>query len=143
MIKVTIKQQETYITSDEAWKLGVGKAEWQHPDSHAWYACGEECRYAEYLKYRAMQAQPEPVAQSTVLRSDFDFIMQDKQRCVKLIEEVYALLADDKSIEAKEILQKRVNCAKFMREFMETIGCKLLSKFLCPLLERSQTMGKG
>lgn len=51
----------------------------------------------------------EPVEQATVLRSDFDFVIQDKQRGVKLIQEVYALLVDDKSIEAKELLQKRVN----------------------------------
>ena len=44
-----------------------------------------------------------------VLRSDWDFERADKIRCVKLIEEIYALLSDDKVTEAKELLQKRVN----------------------------------
>ena len=51
----------------------------------------------------------EPVEQATVLRSDFDFVIQDKQRGMKLIEEVHELLMDDKLIEAKELLQKRLN----------------------------------
>ena len=50
-----------------------------------------------------------PVVQATVFRSDFDFIMQEKQRCVKLVEETYNLLAEGKPLEAKELLQKRVN----------------------------------
>lgn len=44
-----------------------------------------------------------------VARSDWEFVMADKQRCVKLIEEVYDLLADGKPTEAKELIQKRVN----------------------------------
>jgi hypothetical protein len=42
-------------------------------------------------------------------RSDWEFVMADNQRCVKLIEDVYDLLADGKSVEAKELIQKRVN----------------------------------
>jgi hypothetical protein len=42
-------------------------------------------------------------------RSDWEFVMADKQRCVKLIEEVYELLAVGKPLEAKELIQKRVN----------------------------------
>lgn len=44
-----------------------------------------------------------------VARSDWEFVMADKQRCVKLIEDVYDLLADGKPTEAKELIQKRVN----------------------------------
>lgn len=46
---------------------------------------------------------------STVLRSDFDFVMADKQRCIKLIEDVYELLIDGRVKEAKELMQTRVN----------------------------------
>ena len=42
-------------------------------------------------------------------RSDWEIVMADKQRCVKLIEDVYDLLASGKHIEAKELIQKRVN----------------------------------
>jgi hypothetical protein len=45
----------------------------------------------------------------TVLRSDFDLCMQDKNRCIKLIEDVHALLCAGKDTHAKELLEKRVN----------------------------------
>lgn len=42
-------------------------------------------------------------------RSDWEIVMADNQRCVKLIEDVYDLLVVGKHIEAKELIQKRVN----------------------------------
>jgi hypothetical protein len=42
-------------------------------------------------------------------RSDWEIVMADKQRCVKLIEDVYDLLVAGNHIEAKELIQQRVN----------------------------------
>lgn len=107
--------EKPLITAEEAKKRALQDVDFYHVDE-GWvspnalhiYSDNRKYRLAWHIKHPAIK-QPEPVVQATVLRSDFDFVMQDKQRCVKLIEEVYALLADDKSIEAKEILQKRVN----------------------------------
>jgi hypothetical protein len=54
-------QQETYITADEARKLGAGNTEWRHsiykPD---WTLCGKRCEYKSvidgtHLQYRAIK----------------------------------------------------------------------------------------
>lgn len=55
------KKQETYITAEEARKLGAGNAEFQYNDGK-WGVCDKWCIYndTENFKYRAIQAQPEP-----------------------------------------------------------------------------------
>lgn len=106
--------QEQYITAEQARALGAGNAEWLTSKGN-WCMCGATDFLSlsiggEVIKYRAIQpqAQPEPV-EPMVLRSDFDFCMQDKQNAIKLIEEAYKLICEDKLREARELLEKRVN----------------------------------
>jgi hypothetical protein len=101
------QQESKYITATQARELGSGGAEALYCGN--WVTCNSQCIYPQGLKYRAIkQAQPE-LEVATVLRSDFDYCMQDKQRCVRLIEDVYALVCDNKMSDAKAMIEKRVN----------------------------------
>lgn len=107
------QQESEFITAAQARELGAGKAEWRHnlyrPN---WVICVKGLDYKSEIngvavEYRAIK-KSEPV-DAMVLRSDFDFCYQDKQRCIKLIEDVYELVCDNKMSEAKAMLEKRVN----------------------------------
>jgi hypothetical protein len=74
-------QQETYITADEARKLGAGNTEWRHsiykPD---WTLCGKRCEYKSvidgtHLQYRTIkQSQPEPADPTKLLGEIYGFL---------------------------------------------------------------------
>ena len=99
--------QDQFITADAARALGMGNAEWFNPLQMKWIVCGQNCQMKDIYQYRAIRK--EVPAEPTVLRTDFDHCMQDKQRAVKLIEETYELIFEGRLQDAKELLEKRVN----------------------------------
>lgn len=87
------QSEEQYITATQARELGVENAEYSDTRGK-WHLCGNYCKYQKTSAFDG---------------SDWQFVMDDKTRCVKLIEEVYDLLAEGESKTAKELIQKRVN----------------------------------
>jgi hypothetical protein len=103
------ENEYTQITAAQAQHLGFGKVQVRQTGEKYWQGVTAGFYYSPQFEYRAIkQARPEPEV-ATVLRSDFDYCMQDKQRCVRLIEDVYGLVCDNKMSEAKAMIEKQVN----------------------------------